>query len=195
MKPETARIRESIIERSRALFARHGITKTTIDDIARTLHMGKSSLYYYFKSKEEIFTAVLDGEVAVFGARIREAIAAADTPARKLTAFAVVRTQCFKELNTKFPALRDTYLTDHAFFEELRKDYDARELALLTSILKDGSRSGAFTVASIELTATLLLSILKGLEYEWTIKRDESDATIAQHLQAVLSIILHGISR
>ena len=36
-------------------FARHGLTKTTLDEIARDLRIGKATIYHYFKSKDELF--------------------------------------------------------------------------------------------------------------------------------------------
>jgi len=44
-----------IIKTAQRRFSRHGLTKTTMEEIARDLRMGKATLYHYFKSKEEIF--------------------------------------------------------------------------------------------------------------------------------------------
>ncbi len=54
--------RTAILDASRDLFARFGYKKTTMEDIAMALRKGKSSLYYYFKNKEEIFQAVIELE-------------------------------------------------------------------------------------------------------------------------------------
>lgn len=47
--------KSQIIEAAKGLFNRLGYAKTSVDDIASTLGMKKSSLYYYFKNKEDIF--------------------------------------------------------------------------------------------------------------------------------------------
>ena len=44
-----------IIAAAEQMFAHFGIQKTTMEEIAKKVHMGKSTLYYYFKSKEDIF--------------------------------------------------------------------------------------------------------------------------------------------
>ena len=54
--------RNQILKASQEIFEKYGYKKTTIDDIAGELHKGKSSIYYYFISKEDIFRAVLDKE-------------------------------------------------------------------------------------------------------------------------------------
>lgn len=56
-------IREQILRGAQKLFQQSGLGKITMEDIARIIGKGKSTLYYYFKSKEEIFAAVLDMEI------------------------------------------------------------------------------------------------------------------------------------
>src|ERR1700681_2045142 len=51
---------QEIIGGARALFEKFGLKKTTMEDIAKEIGKGKSSLYYYFPSKYEIFAAVVD---------------------------------------------------------------------------------------------------------------------------------------
>ena len=45
-----------ILDTARALFRQSGFKKTTMGDIARSLGKAKSSLYYYYPSKEDIFS-------------------------------------------------------------------------------------------------------------------------------------------
>lgn len=52
-------VRDEILNEARELFKRFGFKKTTMEDIARQIGKSKSSLYYYYKTKEEIFEAVV----------------------------------------------------------------------------------------------------------------------------------------
>ncbi len=45
-------------------FSKHGINKTTLDEIARDLRIGKTTLYHYFKSKEELFFETINWEAS-----------------------------------------------------------------------------------------------------------------------------------
>ena len=47
--------REEIIKAAEKRFIRHGLHKTTIEEIARDLRIGKASLYHYFETKENLF--------------------------------------------------------------------------------------------------------------------------------------------
>ncbi len=51
-----------IIKAADKRFAKHGLNKTTLDEIARDLRIGKATIYHYFKSKDELFYAALDWE-------------------------------------------------------------------------------------------------------------------------------------
>src|SRR5258707_15492506 len=63
-----------IIDTARALFKKTGFKKTTMGDIAGRLGKAKSSLYYYYQSKEEIFEAVLYVEMDELLDQIHESI-------------------------------------------------------------------------------------------------------------------------
>jgi len=51
--------KQQIIKTAIKRFARHGINKTTLDEIARDLRIGKATIYHYFNSKEALFFATL----------------------------------------------------------------------------------------------------------------------------------------
>ena len=51
-----------IIKAADKRFAKHGLNKTTLDEIARDLRIGKATIYHYFDSKDELFYASLDWE-------------------------------------------------------------------------------------------------------------------------------------
>lgn len=48
-----------ILEASKQLFLKKGIEKTTVDDIAKLADCSKSTIYVYFKSKDEIFNHIV----------------------------------------------------------------------------------------------------------------------------------------
>ena len=51
--------RDRFIEVARSLFARKGVENTTMNDIATASDKGRRTIYTYFKSKREIFNAVI----------------------------------------------------------------------------------------------------------------------------------------
>ncbi|PIE84539.1 MAG: hypothetical protein CSA07_02070 [Bacteroidia bacterium] len=61
-------MRQRILDMAAEVFQRFGFSKTTMEDIAQGIGRQKSTLYYYFQSKEDVFAAVvareLEGELA-----------------------------------------------------------------------------------------------------------------------------------
>lgn len=57
-------MKQDIGRAAKECFQKHGLEKTTLEDIAKVLGMNKSSLFYYYKNKEALFleVAVKEGE-------------------------------------------------------------------------------------------------------------------------------------
>ena len=53
--------RERLVESARALIHEQGVQRTTLADIAERADIPLGNVYYYFKSKDDLIGAVLDG--------------------------------------------------------------------------------------------------------------------------------------
>lgn len=66
---------ELIVEAAVELFARYGYERTSIDDIAKHLGIGKGSVYLDFRTKEEILMAIIEGHATKIQALMDEKVA------------------------------------------------------------------------------------------------------------------------
>ncbi len=55
-----------IIKAAVKRFAKHGLNKTTLAEIARDLRIGKATIYHYFNSKEELFYKTIEYDASLF---------------------------------------------------------------------------------------------------------------------------------
>ena len=55
--------RAKLVDVARQLFAKKGVEDTTMNDIAQASKKGRRTLYTYFKSKEQIYMAVVESEL------------------------------------------------------------------------------------------------------------------------------------
>lgn len=55
--------RIQIIKAADKRFAKHGLNKTSLDEIARDLRIGKATIYHYFESKDDLFYKTISWEV------------------------------------------------------------------------------------------------------------------------------------
>jgi AcrR family transcriptional regulator len=92
MTPPPKQDRKSeILAAAGRCFARYGFEKTTIDDIGRSVGLNKASLYYYYKNKEAIFTAVIFREREVYLKYLQERVRREKDICSKIMAYMVGR--------------------------------------------------------------------------------------------------------
>jgi TetR/AcrR family transcriptional regulator, cholesterol catabolism regulator len=81
--------RGEMLDVAARMFSRHGYDGTSIRDIASEVGVQPSSLYYFFKSKEDLFTAAYEKGIAVIISTVEKATAKARSPWEKLENAAV----------------------------------------------------------------------------------------------------------
>jgi len=185
--------REVIVNVSQKLFARFGLSKTTVDEIARLARIGKGTIYHHFRSKEQIFEEIIEKEFGFLQRKIDEAVRIAETPQEKLRAFVLTRMRYLKEVVNYYSALKDDYLKHYSFIEQTRKESFQTELNVVRTILDEGIKSKVFAIHDPSLTAYAIIVALKGLEYPWTIESSASD--IDKDANTLVDLLFKGIER
>jgi AcrR family transcriptional regulator len=185
--------RKKIINTAGQIFSRFGFRKTTMDEISRALKMGKSSIYYYFPGKEEIFEAVVLSEANILRNELTKAIKSVESPLEKMRNYVFVRMKAFEKLSNYYNAIFDKNLDHFDFVETIRAKYDREELAILRLILYDGARKKVFSIANSEFTALAVQTALKGLEVPLFWKKKDVD--IEERLNGILDVLFYGIVR
>lgn len=183
--------RRKIIATAGRIFSRYGFRKTTMEEIARELKMGKSSIYYYFDSKEEIFEAVVLHEADILRNELTTAIKSVESPVDKMKNYVFVRMKAFEKLANYYNAIFDKNLDHFDFIEKIRSRYDREELAILRLILWHGAMKKVFNVVNSEYTALAVQTTLKGLEVPLFWKKKE--VNIENRLNAILDVLFNGI--
>jgi len=71
---ELHNMREKILTESMKLFLRKGFRGTSMRDIADAVNLSKGSLYWHFKSKDDILNTIIDYHDHIFVDRVIEAV-------------------------------------------------------------------------------------------------------------------------
>lgn len=185
-------MRSSILEAARELFAKFGYKKTTMEDIAHALRKGKSSLYYYFKNKEEIFQAVIKMEEEILFSRLHEVLKADLAPREKLKNYVIVRMETIRELENYYKALREDMFGDYDLMVDIKGKGEKEEAEMLKSILEEGVRDNSFTVKDTQLASVAIAIALKGLEVPLFRSLDKFEDFKIQ-IENVLNILFYGL--
>ncbi len=93
----TPGIEQRAVDATLACIARHGLAKTTFDDVAREAGCARATLYRYFGGKRQLVRVTIAHEAARVAARVREATDDKSTLADAVVAMVV---EAARELRT-----------------------------------------------------------------------------------------------
>ncbi|MBW6482684.1 MAG: TetR/AcrR family transcriptional regulator [Vicingaceae bacterium] len=190
---------QSIIDAAKKLTQQYGLSKTTMEDIAKVAGKGKSTLYYYFKSKEEIFDAVINQEMDDFFTTVKTAVHKQVDASEMLKAYIITK---IKTLKIKVNLYRFAIETDlhhraiNDLFFKLKNRYDNEEKMLIGSILKLGIDSKLYKSEiqdDIDILSELLVTCVRGVETE--IVTYNKYKTLTDKADMLVNILTKGIGR
>jgi len=184
-------VKETIVNVARHIFSRFGFKKTTMDEIAIATRKGKSSIYYYFTSKEEIFQAVVEKEALILRKELVHGIHNASSPQQKLKAHVLIRMRSMEKLANYYSAIKDDYLSHLGFIENIRKKYDQEEIQMMENILNEGVKDNIFEIEDTSLAAIAIVTALKGLEIPLFMNVEEKD--VERRLDHLIQILFNGV--
>ena len=185
--------REEILGNARNLFVRYGFRKTTVEDIAQACGLGKTALYHYFRSKEEIFEQVVRQESGHFVARIREAVASQNDLAAKMRIFIETRFAVIQEFLVLHQVSLNAAKELAPLAERARQDFFRQEIEMLSTILEEGRESGEFEVKRPRLLAMSVISACIGIERQFL--EIEGSPSLNEGLEELLNVLFHGLCR
>ena len=185
-------VRAHIVGIARRIFTRYGFRKTTMEEIASASQMGKSSIYYYFKSKEEIFRAVVEFEATMLKEQLSRIISKNNSPPERLKAYILFRLHHVRTLENFYAALNEETLSYMGFILEIRRNFEAEEQELVSKILEDGMEQGVFQLSSSKIGAIAISTMMKGLEVPLLL--DEAHKTDRGELmEDLIRVLFNGI--
>ena len=185
-------IRDRILEAAEEIFSRFGFKKTTMDEIAESLHKAKGSIYYYFKNKEDVFKSILEKESSLLRNEIKKAIDSEVAVEKKLEAYLLIKIKMMKKVGVYYQALKDEYLAGYSFIQEIRKEHFKNELRIIKNILTEGMKRGVFDIKQIEVTATTIYTTFAAMEYSQLIG-NKSGGIKPVKIDNLLHIIFNGL--
>lgn len=185
-------VRTHIVGVARKIFTRYGFRKTTMEEIAAATRKGKSSIYYYFKSKEEIFRAVVEREAEELKIKLDHTINKDGAPIEKLKTYILFRLHHVRSVENFYAALNEEYLSHMDFILEIRRQFDLEERQMVKEILEEGMKNGTFQVVSSEIGAIAIATMMKGLELPLLLS-NEHKTDREELLDDLIRVLFYGI--
>lgn len=153
--------RQGILDAATATFARFGYNKTTLDDISKAVQLNKASLYYYFKNKEEIFTAVILEESRQFIASLQNKVEAITGPEERIVTYLLERLRFYHHTLNLHQLSIENLRTLEPLFQSLYAGVLEQELAFLSELV--APLSGGEQARKVAETLLLVADGLKHL--------------------------------
>jgi AcrR family transcriptional regulator len=185
--------RESILKIAQEIFSKYGYRKTTLDDIANAVRKGKSSLYYYFKSKEDLFQAVIMKEVELLRKELDKVVNRNTDPVDKLRDYLLTKINTFRNLANFYNALEND-VTAIGFIDEVKNKYEQDEIRMIKRILIEGVRKNEFEIYDFNLAAIGITMAIKGLEMPLS-AGTYGTMNLERSVDVILRIICYGIMK
>lgn len=184
---QTAR-REEIIAVALRLIEENGFPKTSMREIAVSANMGKSSLYDFFKTKDEIVVYAVEKEIEETIQKVHGIIADESSPEQCLRKIMLNHLGVPKQYRTVLMWLN----TESDYLEE---EYQKRlKIAryayqdIIKTVIENGVSAGIFRKTDANLMARLLINSVIAIVYT-----SRPSASPEMMLEETMNIFLHGI--
>jgi len=158
---------QEIIEAARELFSKYGLKKTTMEDVGKATGKGKSTLYYYFPGKTELFEAVVNDELKKIVQDMRKAINAETTSREKLKAFLITRLKLREQVQNLGEVVYNEIFESFAEICRIKAGFETLQVDFIREIVTGGVQSGEFksmTQEEISFYSTWTAAAFSGLE-------------------------------
>lgn len=187
-------IREEILKEAQKLFRQYGIKKTTMEDIAKAMGKGKSTLYYYYGSKEAIYDTVILKEMGEVFACVKEAVSKAASAEEKLKAFTLTKIRAVQKKANLYKIVTGEQKDTMRCMKHLHTEYDTHETQLIKEILSFGITNGEFAKhikKELDILPSVIVSSLRGLERD--IFTGNKYAKLESRIESILGIMMRGL--
>jgi AcrR family transcriptional regulator len=190
-----SKTRQKLVDVARQLFAKNGIANTTMNDIAVASGKGRRTLYTYFKSKEDIYYAVIESELERLSDKLDEVAARKMRPQDKIIELIYTHLNMIRETVVRNGNLRAEFFRNIWMVEKVRKNFDEYELELFRKIYKEAKDDGEFDIEDVELVADITHYCIKGLEVPFIYGRLGHGLTEASSRPMVAKVVYGALSK
>ena len=177
---------ERILAGALTVFKDKGLDGATMDEIANESGFGKATLYYYFKSKEDVLSAILEDGWEKIWHSLEPIIAKQDSPRKtfvnvliKIAENAQDRPGLFEFL---FNVPKVIKLDNQPW-----KDYQVRLYTVIQELLEDGVKKGEFPKVNPQLMFKALGGLFMGLVFMGDRKEPVTDKDVENLLNELIT--------
>ncbi|MFT3737624.1 MAG: TetR/AcrR family transcriptional regulator [Breznakibacter sp.] len=183
--------REQLLDAAQKTFAQFGYKKTTLDDIAKLFGKGKTSIYYYFQGKDEVYRAVLEREMGISLGAINQNIDTFHASTEKVKAYVATRMVSIGSAPVLFDASTNDATKHLPVVSSVMLQFDKARQDKLQRILEEGMENGSFKEMDAQLASMAIETALKGLELHFS--NGAGPDNIDQRIDNLMQLLFYGL--
>jgi len=195
-RPDVSVTRKNqILDAATAVFARLGFHDARMDDIVQASGLSKGALYWYFKSKEDIITAISQRLFTTDIEQLVGLLHAEGSVSERLQQLIQARIAGLQEMSDVVTILFEFYATalHQDGVRQFIKAYFQNFHELLVALIQQGIDRGEFRYVDAVAAAAALDAVFEGLVVRWLI--DPEAMQWASVGEAALRLLLDGLKR
>jgi AcrR family transcriptional regulator len=189
-----------ILHAAMQVFAKKGVVKTKMIDIATTAGVGKGTIYEYFRSKEEIFSNAYTYFFQMMESMVQEVLKKENDPLRQLELIITISLDAFMHMGEEFADIMMDFWAE-GIRNKNQNILDAIDLKgvyseyrkMIQLILKRGIEKGVFKPLDTKSTATVLIAAFDGILLQWFV--DRKAVNLKKIPTVVLDSFIEGIKK
>ena len=182
-----------ILDAALAVIVQKGYENSRMDDIVATSNMSKGAIYWYYKSKKEVYLSLVNHWVHNYSAVLNHIVDTDRSASDQLRSLFQYFTVQYEKDPVVFKALLEFWSMagrDPEFNDKLQKVY-SEFVNLISTIIQQGMDNGEFKNLDVDITAMSIMVNIEGIMWFTLFKLKNTSAR--EYIQTISDFILSGL--
>ena len=187
--------KDQIMNAAQVVVASKGYDQARMDDIVEKAQLSKGAIYWYYKSKKDIYLSLIDYWFNEYSAGVLKSLEDKDSSSEQLKSLFEYFVDQFDQNPDTFKIMVEFWRTsglDVDFNNKLQEIY-SQFLEYIIDIIKNGIDSGEFKEVDPRITALSILINIEGIH--WFTLFDKSGVEAHEYINTISNFILNGLKK
>jgi len=189
------RRKEQIMSAALSVVVAKGYDQSRMDDIVEKSQLSKGAIYWYYKSKEEVYLSLVDYWFVQYSSGVVDTLKQQESASDQLKALFDFFIEQFDKNPTTFKLLVEFWRLAglnpdfNAKLQQIYSDF----LEYIIEIIKVGVANGEFKNVEPRITALSILINIEGIN--WFTLFDKSGVEAHEYIDTISNFILNGLKK
>lgn len=186
--------KKQIMESAAAVFQQHGFTKTSMDDIARHAGRSRTTLYKYYKNKDQLFEDFMLTEITAIVALAAQEILPGASLEERLISYNFRKIAAIRSKFEAYKNLSGPDMESSRHYNFFRTQFSLAETPVMKEIFRLGIAQHEIAPISdpeLDFLISVITMAMRGIEHDAFFC--EEDDRLHERLQWLADIMVKGL--